>query len=94
MSVSQPVLNRPGKDKESSWLPAPNGTFSLYMWVSWAKQTIVDGHGFRQRSREPDLSEKAGASRQQPSPAMSAGAAKATFASGGKASLRCQGFEL
>jgi hypothetical protein len=26
----------PGKDKESNWLPAPNGTFSRYMRAYWA----------------------------------------------------------
>ncbi len=33
----------PGKDKESNWLPAPNGTFSLYMRAYWADQAILDG---------------------------------------------------
>ncbi len=33
----------PGKDKESNWLPAPNGTFSLYIRAYWPDQEIVDG---------------------------------------------------
>ncbi len=33
----------PGKDKESNWLPAPNGTFSLYMRAYWADKAILDG---------------------------------------------------
>jgi hypothetical protein len=33
----------PGKDKESNWLPAPNGTFSLYMRAYWANEAILDG---------------------------------------------------
>jgi hypothetical protein len=33
----------PGKDKESNWLPAPNGTFSLYIRAYWAEQSILDG---------------------------------------------------
>ena len=33
----------PGKDKESNWLPAPNGTFSLYMRAYWADKAIIDG---------------------------------------------------
>jgi hypothetical protein len=33
----------PGKDKESNWLPAPNGPFSLYMRAYWADKTIIDG---------------------------------------------------
>jgi len=33
----------PGKDKESNWLPAPNGTFSLYIRAYWADKTILDG---------------------------------------------------
>jgi hypothetical protein len=33
----------PGEDKESNWLPAPNGTFSLYMRACWADQAILDG---------------------------------------------------
>ena len=28
----------PGVDKESNWLPAPNGTFSLYMRAYWPEQ--------------------------------------------------------
>ena len=33
----------PGKDKESNWLPAPNGTFSLYLRAYWADKAILDG---------------------------------------------------
>jgi hypothetical protein len=32
----------PGKDKESNWLPAPNGTFSLYIRAYWADKAILD----------------------------------------------------
>jgi len=33
----------PGKDKETNWLPAPNGTFSLYIRSYWAEQPVLDG---------------------------------------------------
>ncbi len=33
----------PGADKESNWLPAPDGTFSLYIRAYWGKETILDG---------------------------------------------------
>jgi len=33
----------PGKDKESNWLPAPNGPFSLYIRSYWGKEGILDG---------------------------------------------------
>ena len=33
----------PGKDKESNWLPAPNGAFSLYIRAYWAEKPIIDG---------------------------------------------------
>jgi hypothetical protein len=33
----------PGTDKESNWLPAPDGTFSLYVRCYWAEQAILDG---------------------------------------------------
>jgi len=33
----------PGADKESNWLPAPSGTFSLYMRAYWPDKAIVDG---------------------------------------------------
>jgi len=33
----------PGKDKESNWLPAPSGTFSLYIRAYWADHAILDG---------------------------------------------------
>jgi hypothetical protein len=33
----------PGKDKESNWLPAPEGTFSLYIRCYWAEQSVLDG---------------------------------------------------
>jgi hypothetical protein len=33
----------PGKDKESNWLPAPSGHFSLYVRAYWGKQGIIDG---------------------------------------------------
>ena len=33
----------PGKDKEANWLPAPNGTFSLYIRGYWADKAMLDG---------------------------------------------------
>lgn len=32
----------PGKDKESNWVPAPDGTFSLYIRCYWAEQAVLD----------------------------------------------------
>jgi hypothetical protein len=33
----------PGKDKDSNWLPAPSGPFSLYIRCYWPDKQIVDG---------------------------------------------------
>jgi hypothetical protein len=33
----------PGKDKESNWLPAPEGNFSLYIRAYWGEMAILDG---------------------------------------------------
>jgi len=33
----------PGGEKESNWLPAPNGRFSLYIRAYWGKEAILDG---------------------------------------------------
>jgi hypothetical protein len=33
----------PGKDKESNWLPAPNGPFWVIMRLYWPKQEALDG---------------------------------------------------
>jgi hypothetical protein len=33
----------PGKDKETNWVPAPAGTFSLYLRCYWSEQAILDG---------------------------------------------------
>jgi hypothetical protein len=33
----------PGDDKVSNWLPAPSGTFSLYIRAYWGKEGITDG---------------------------------------------------
>jgi hypothetical protein len=33
----------PGKDKESNWVPAPQGAFSLYIRAYWSEQPILDG---------------------------------------------------
>ena len=33
----------PGKDKETTWVPAPRGTFSLYIRAYWGKEAILDG---------------------------------------------------
>jgi hypothetical protein len=33
----------PDRSKESNWLPAPNGPFSLYIRAYWGKQPILDG---------------------------------------------------
>ena len=33
----------PGKGKETNWVPAPDGTFSLYIRAYWADKAILDG---------------------------------------------------
>lgn len=33
----------PGKGKESNWLPAPDGTFSLYIRAYWPEEAILNG---------------------------------------------------
>jgi hypothetical protein len=33
----------PGGERESNWLPAPEGTFSLYIRAYWGKKPILDG---------------------------------------------------
>ena len=33
----------PGKDKESNWLPAPDGPFTLYARLYWPKKEAIDG---------------------------------------------------
>ena len=33
----------PGKEKETNWLPAPEGTFSLYFRCYWGEAAILDG---------------------------------------------------
>jgi hypothetical protein len=33
----------PGAEKESNWLPAPEGAFSLYIRAYWADKAILDG---------------------------------------------------
>jgi hypothetical protein len=33
----------PGADKESNWLPAPSGPFSLYIRAYWAHKAVLDG---------------------------------------------------
>lgn len=33
----------PGADKESNWLPASDGHFSLYIRAYWGKAGIIDG---------------------------------------------------
>ena len=33
----------PGKDKESSWLPAANGAFFLQFRCYWPKEAVTDG---------------------------------------------------
>ena len=33
----------PGNDKESNWLPAPDGTFSLYIRAYWPEKPILEG---------------------------------------------------
>ncbi|PZQ46886.1 MAG: hypothetical protein DI556_19180 [Rhodovulum sulfidophilum] len=33
----------PGADRETNWLPAPEGPFSLYIRAYWGKEAILDG---------------------------------------------------
>jgi hypothetical protein len=33
----------PGDDKESNWLPAPNGPFLMVMRLYWPKPEVLDG---------------------------------------------------
>ena len=37
-------VTSPGEDKEAKWLPAPNGTFSLYLRGYWADKARLDGN--------------------------------------------------
>ena len=41
----------PGEDRESNWLPAPNGPFLMFMRLFWPKPEAVDG-----KWRQPPLS--------------------------------------
>ena len=33
----------PGKEKESNWLPAPAGNFSIWLRAYWPDKAILDG---------------------------------------------------
>jgi hypothetical protein len=33
----------PGKDKESNWLPAPEGEFSIWLRAYWPDKALLDG---------------------------------------------------
>ena len=33
----------PGPDKESSWLPAPDGPFVLALLIYWPERDVLDG---------------------------------------------------
>ena len=33
----------PGRSRESNWLPAPEGPFSLYIRAYWGEERILDG---------------------------------------------------
>jgi hypothetical protein len=33
----------PGRDKETNWVPAPEGDFSLYIRAYWADKAVIDG---------------------------------------------------
>jgi hypothetical protein len=35
--------NSPGAEKETNWLPAPGGHFSLYIRAYWGKMGILEG---------------------------------------------------
>jgi hypothetical protein len=37
------IPKSPGEDKQSNWLPAPNGTFSLCIRVYWVDEAILNG---------------------------------------------------
>jgi hypothetical protein len=36
-------VKSPGKEKETNWVPAPKGKFSLYIRAYWAEKAILDG---------------------------------------------------
>jgi hypothetical protein len=33
----------PGRDKETNWVPAPEGDFSIYIRAYWADKAVIDG---------------------------------------------------
>jgi hypothetical protein len=33
----------PGKDKESNWLPAPSGNFSIWLRAYWPEEAVLEG---------------------------------------------------
>jgi hypothetical protein len=37
------VNKSPGEDKESNWLPAPSGNFSIWLRAYWPDQAVLDG---------------------------------------------------
>jgi hypothetical protein len=36
-------MQSPGEERESNWLPAPEGTFSLYIRCYWGEKAVLDG---------------------------------------------------
>jgi len=34
----------PGEDKETNWLPAPNGPFYILLRLYWPRQEVLDGN--------------------------------------------------
>ena len=35
--------DNPGKEKETNWLPAPDGPFNLVMRIYWPKEEMING---------------------------------------------------
>ena len=33
----------PGEDKETNWLPAPSGNFSIWLRADWPDQAVLNG---------------------------------------------------
>ena len=59
----------PGGDHDTNWLPAPAGTFSLYIRCYWAQAPILDRswtpHGRPTRSTRPITEESSSPQRNQ-----------------------------
>ena len=71
----------PGKDRETNWVPAPDGAFSLYIHAYWVERAILDGSWMPPNVEKVAWAHRSFRKQRRPVPSRNGGGAATSAAS-------------